>query len=182
MKIATLIFALLLAACSTQADLPPVSGEDLLLSSLLDINRSRYVYKDPKGNEMFDELQHFKALEKFYIENIELEKDKSELTDKQIKLLFFFAYYAQNKRAAIFQEYLAADLMPIFEKQEGNFLSALADQPYLISPVCERLNAYFGFEGQHLNEKQPFLTQKSENIKIRLGDNAKACLSQFNPT
>ncbi|WNO09171.1 hypothetical protein [Teredinibacter sp. KSP-S5-2] len=181
MKIAALVLPLLLVACSTQADRPPVSGEDLLLSSLLDINRSRYVYKDPKGNEMFDELQHFKALERFYIENIELEKDKSELTDKQIKVLFFFAYYAQHKRAAIFQEYLAADLMTVFQKQEGDFLSTLADQPYLISPVCERLNAYFGFEGQHMDDKQPFLKQKSENIKIQLGKHAKACLSQFNP-
>ncbi len=154
----------------------------LLLASLLDeIDISHFSYVNQQGVKKFDQLQHFKALEQVYIANIENRPGQSKLTAPQIKILMFFAFYAQQKKSAAFLEYLAEDLMSVYQSQPQRFLQQLNHHPYLIAANCDRLNAHFGFKGKNAEKKSSFLINNTQNFKQYLSDeNAETCLKAFN--
>lgn len=156
------------------------SDNEILLSALLDENKSRFTYMDSSENLRFDELKEFKALESIYIKNIEPINGKTGLNEKQIKTIMFFAFYAKEKNSAAFQEYLASDLLPLYLKNTKIFLDILNRFPFLIEANCARLNAYFDFEGQQKHNKTDFLKVNKPVFSRRLNSvNLKTCYEHF---
>ncbi len=179
MKAITLLLALpLLFACSTTSVAQkPAAQSDLqqLLASLLNIQQSQYAYKDDAGNTQVDELQQFKALEALYGKYVD-----AEPTRESLSVVMFFAYYAQAKNNAALQEYLAEDLIGVYQKSPTLFLQTLNQLPFLIAVNCERLNASFGFAGNNKKAKPGFLQNNKSLFKKHLNaDNRKTCLQQF---
>ncbi len=189
MKLAALFLSLFVVACSSQnphssnsinTTNKGSSDNALLFVSLLNLDLSAYSYVDEQGKSHYDELAHFKALEKIYKKNAEPEKGRTTLNDQQLKTLLFMAFYAKHKNSGAFQGYLATDLMPIYKKQSEQLLSILASNGYLVEPTCERLNRYFGFEGMNAEKKAPFLKKNTIQIHEALGEEyGSLCLTQF---
>ena len=181
-----LILASLMLITSCQktllADSEPnnYSDYELILSALLEENQKRFTYKDSSGKNRFDELKEFKALESIYIQNIEPVKGSSKLTNKQIKTIMFFAFYAKEINSAAFQEYLASDLLPLYLKNKNIFLTVLNNKPFLIDANCSRLNAYFSFEDQQTISRSNFIKlNKAIFSKVLNADNFKRCFQHF---
>lgn len=163
MRYFILLGLLVLTACnshvvSTQA-LKEENEFHILLSSLLKINQDRHYYIDNQGNRQPDRLKAFKELESIYINIIEPDSGEKVLNQKQLKLLMFFSFYAVENNSAAFQEYLAADLMPVYVENKIKFLEILKELPFLIQANCNRLNAYFGHEGLHQDTRQSFIKE-----------------------
>ena len=153
----------------------------LLLASLLDeVDSEHFSYIDQQGIKKFDQLKHFKALEKVYISSIEKKPNHKSLTTDQLKMLLFFSFYAEQKNSAAFLEYLATDLMPVYKTHSQEFLKLLNNYSFLVRSNCRRLNAYFGFEGKNLTEKPSFLSANRDLILQNLSNkNAKNCLDEL---
>jgi len=152
----------------------------LLLSSLLAINAEQFSYTDDQGKTRSDPLKQFKALENIYIKNIKPDLKNNKFSEKQLKIVLFFSFYAINRNSAAFREYLAADLMPIYLENTDSFLEILSELPFLIESNCDRLNAYFGFEGKHLGEKDQFIKNNEPKFQQHLGEvQMELCFGNF---
>ncbi|BFM10709.1 hypothetical protein R50072_08620 [Simiduia litorea] len=150
-----------LVACASidAAEQPSGDTQDfyLLLSGLLNVNQDEYVFIDSSGKTAVDELKMFKALEQIYITNIEPDLNDNSFSVERLKLVMFFAFYAEQRNASAFQEYLAADLMPIYLGNKNTFVKILKELPFLTAANCARLNAYFGHEGMNEDKKPDFI-------------------------
>lgn len=180
------IFILLatIISCSnkihSQQSANDVSDFDTLLASLLDENKQRFTYVDSNGNKKYDELKEFKALESIYIKNSINDENKGNLSERQIKIMMFYSFYSQEKKSAAFLEYLASDLMPIYLNNKVEFLKLLKKLPFLIQANCNRLNAFFGFEGKNLQKKSQFLQENKSLFSKHLNKKQlEVCLSNF---
>ncbi|MCF6325261.1 MAG: hypothetical protein L3J89_13235 [Gammaproteobacteria bacterium] len=186
MKSILLIFFILVSACSsTNASEKNKHEEEneysTLLSSLLNINEDKYTYIDAKGKKQPDSLKMFKELERIYIKNITPDFSNNKFSTKRLKIIMFYSFYAHEKKSGAFQEYLASDLMPIYNENRDGFLQILKQLPFLTLSNCNRLNAYFGFEGKNIENKTTFIKQNKTYFKNNL--NAKqfeTCISSFN--
>ncbi len=158
-----------------------LTSHQVLLGSLLGtIDIKHFFYTDQHGVKKYDELRHFKALEKIYIASLEKQPPLNHLTEKQLKTLMFFSFYATEKNSAAFLEYLAADLMTVYNSQPVDFLQTLNQLPFMIKSNCNRLNANFGFEGKNLDTKPSFLTNNKAKFQQYLSSaNASTCLDAF---
>jgi hypothetical protein len=192
MKYLALAFILILSACvndvtkeSKVAKLANISEQPnidnhLLLLSLLKIDTGEFTYIDENGVQQADELKQFKAIENIYIRNIGSDPSIFEMNSDRLKTIMFFSFYSLNTNSAAFMEYLAADLMPIYNKNKIYFLKTLNTLPFLVNANCNRLNAYFGFEGRNNNQKNIFLENNMKLFKDYLGDKQlKLCLAEF---
>ncbi|MDN3638840.1 hypothetical protein QWY82_08485 [Simiduia curdlanivorans] len=173
MKILIACCLAVLMACSSidAAEQPAGDRQDfyLLLSGLLNVNQDEYVYTDNTGKVNVDELMMFKALEKIYVANIEPDLDNNRFSVERLKVVMFFAFYAEQRNASAFQEYLAADLMPIYLANKKTFVSILQELPFLAAANCARLSAYFGHEGLHLDQKPSFVKDNQAFLQQQLG-------------
>lgn len=139
----TLIFFLsflVLVSCANTETTHPTKEHDyfVVLSQLLENYPERHQFTDDEGKQQTDELAHFKELEAIYIRTF-TPIAGSELSDKQIKLALFFAFYASLKNSAAISEYLAEDLPKLFNAQPKTFISTLDELPFLVRAVCDRL-------------------------------------------
>lgn len=182
MKYTIIIWLLLLTACSNlNASEPSVDEYSTLLSSLLDINKDKYVYIDANGKKQPDLLKKFKELERIYINNITPDLSNNMFSDRRLKIIMFYSFYSFVNNSAAFQEYLATDLMPIYIKNPDAFLRILKKLPFLIQSNCNRLDAFFGFEGKNIDKKSIFIKLNTNRFKKHLNSDQYAlCLSSFN--
>ena len=174
-----------LSACSSHdASENPSSIDNeyyILLSSLLNVNEGRYFYIDEHGVKKSDSLKVFKELERVYIENIEPDLPNNKFTPERLKIIMFFSFYSHERSSAGFQEYLAADLLPIFNNNKETFVLILKELPFLIQSNCNRLNEYFGHEGNNANKKPDFITNNKQLFSDYLNsDELRLCFSNFN--
>ena len=151
----------------------------VLMSELLNINNNRYQYKDKDGHLLNDSLRMFKELEATYIKYIDPDLENNRFSNKRLKIVAFFSFYAYHRNSAAINEYLASDLVPIYAQNRSQFLEILSELPFLIVPNCNRLNAYFGFEGKNMEGKPKFLSDNEQLIKSSLSDQARLCLNEF---
>ncbi len=155
----------------------------LLLSHFLGIYPEHFQYVDDGGIKHPDELKLFKALEEIYVRNLDLigQKDQGEgKLDEAIRVIMFYAFYAQQRNSGAFNAYLASDLLPVYEKNRHRFLRVMSEHPFLISSVCNRLNAFFGFEGNNFSGKNTFVNNNIPHVqKALLPDQQEACLVEF---
>ena len=184
MKNTLIILVVLLTACSninaTESNHNEENEYSILLSSILNINNVKYTYIDEKGKKQPDSLKKFKELERIYIKNIKPDLPNNKLSMKHLKIIMFYAFYAHEKKSGAFQEYLASDLMPIYIKNKNNFLKTLKQLPFLTSSSCNRLNAYFGFEGKNTGGKPNFIKLNNELFKNNMNANQyKICIKNF---
>ncbi|MCG6969146.1 MAG: hypothetical protein LJE85_05175 [Gammaproteobacteria bacterium] len=150
------------------------------MSNLLKINNDKYTYVDSEGVKQPDSLKEFKAMEEIYIAYSKPDLPSKKFSEKHLKVLLFLAFISEVNNNAAFLEYLAGDLMPIYGSNKKLFLDILNEQPFLIPAACDRLNAYFGFEGKNTNNKPDFLQQNVSDIKQELeSKHAQLCLDQF---
>lgn len=183
MKFTTTILLILLTACSNLSASNPSSNEksehSALLSSLLGI--IQYSYIDSQGKKQPDSLKKFKELEKIYIKHIKPDLANNKFSNKQLKIIMFYSFYSYEKKSAAFQEYLAADLMPIYNNNKHSFLTILQELPFLITSNCDRLNSFFGFEGKNIEGKPIFIKQNADILKKHLNsEQFGLCMSNFN--
>jgi len=177
-------FIFLLSACSSinasENTDTRESDFDILLSNLLSVNQHRHTYIDEQGNERPNLLGRFKELERVYIKNIEPDLNNNKFSPKRLKTVMFFSFYADEKESAAFQEYLATDLIPIYTHNQITFIEILKELPFLIPSNCDRLNAFFGFEGKNNNKKQSFIENNQKFFtKYLTNEQAKLCVSKF---
>jgi len=150
-------------------------------TSLLDLKEDKYTYIDKKGKIHSDSLKRFKELERIYIKNIEPDLPNKKFSNARLKIIMFYAFYAHEKRSGAFQEYLASDLMPIYIENKDAFLDILKQLPFLTLSNCNRLNAYFGFEGKNIENKSIFMKQNKVYLKnILNAKQYKTCVDSFN--
>lgn len=150
-----------------------------VVSSLLNTNQDRFTFSDVEGKEHLDQLRLFKELEAVYIRYVEPKGD-GVYSKEQVKIVMFFAFYAQNRQSGAFNEYLASDLNPLYSKNKTIFLEVMSELPFLIPPVCNRLNAYFGFEGKNATAKEDFIIVNMTALKAHLTQKeVDVCLAQF---
>ncbi|MCP4471177.1 MAG: hypothetical protein GY815_10905, partial [Gammaproteobacteria bacterium] len=162
MKYTIIIWLILVSACSNlKSEEGHYDEYSILLSSLLNVNEGVFTYIDEKGNKQPDELKKFKELERIYIKNISPDLTNNKFSNKRLKIIMFYSFYSFEKKSAAFQEYLAADLMPIYISNPDSFLKILNELPFLIKSNCNRLNANFGFEGKNTYNKSNFLKQNT---------------------
>lgn len=185
MKYIILFSFICLSACSTLDASEKSSGIEneyyILLSSLLSLNENRHTYIDEHGRKQVDLLKSFKELEHIYIDNIEPDLPNNKFTLERLKIIMFFSFYSHERNSAAFQEYLAADLVPIYNNNKESFIITLKELPFLITSNCNRLNAYFGHEGSNEDKKPEFLsTNKQLLSKYLNSDELNLCLSNFN--
>ncbi len=185
MKSFLLILLLLISACSSinasEKHRNEESEYSALISSLLNIDEDKYTYIDEKGKKQPDELKKFKELERIYIDNIKPDVADNKFSHKRLKIIMFYAFYSHEKKSGAFQEYLASDLMPIYIENKDNFLQVLKQLPFLTLSTCDRLNAYFGFEGKNTEKKSMFLKQNREYFENNLDTyQYKICVDNFN--
>ncbi|MGH1470352.1 MAG: hypothetical protein ACRBCS_04115 [Cellvibrionaceae bacterium] len=135
MKFLTLSFCIFLTACSSVKK--PISSENsafyfvesqnekhsyyVILSHLLNINNNRYQYTDSEGVRRVDELTSFKELEAIYSSAIKPDIENNRYSLKQLKIIMLLAFYAEERNSAAFNEYLAADLMPLYRSNPSDF-------------------------------------------------------------
>lgn len=184
MKHLIIIGVFLLIACSTinaqEIDKNETSDFFIILSNLLNINHDRHSYIDDNGVKQIDSLKSFKEFERVYSKYIEPDKKDKKFSQKQLKLVMLLAFYADQHNAAAFQEYLASDLVPIYTNNSELFLTILKELPFLVPSVCNRLNAYFGFEGKNAEKKPAFLSKNNIKFEKYLPKNQKLnCLDSF---
>ncbi len=176
-------FLVLLIGCSTlnATELVDIEKDDfhVILSSLLGVNKDRHSYTDGRSKSHANELMLFKELEEIYIQYIE-PQDNGVYTEKQLKIIMLFSFYAVNKNSGAFNEYLATDLMPIFLDNQSTFLAHMRELPFLIPSVCDRLSAYFGFENKDQFGKEVFIEKIKFQMHAILTDKqARSCLIEF---
>ncbi|MGI1679493.1 MAG: hypothetical protein K6L75_12210 [Cellvibrionaceae bacterium] len=192
MKFLTLSFCVFLTACSSVEK--PIYSKDsasysfesqnekysyyAILSHLLNINNDRYQYTDSEGIKRTDELKSFKELEAIYITAIKPDIENSRYSIKQLKIIMLLAFYAEERNSAALNEYLASDLMPIYQSNPNDFLNALKDTSFLIASNCSRLNAFFTSE-ENSENKSIFLDTNKILINEILANNSSQCLSAF---
>ena len=153
----------------------------VLITNLLDLATGRYTYLDSQGKKQVDSLKRFKDLETIYINNTRPDLENGKLSKNRLKIIMFFSFYAEEKNSAAFLEYLASDLVPIYNNNRREFLEILKELPFLIEPNCDRLNAYFGFEGKNADKKPLFITGNRELFESHLNkDEYSLCMRQFN--
>jgi hypothetical protein len=184
MRVFILTILLLLSACSSLNAIESSDNEEydyyVIFSNLLGINESRFSYTDSNGKSHSDQLKLFKELEDIYLKYAKNGHDNGIYTKEQIKVIMLFAFYAENRNSGAFNEYLASDLKPIYSKNQQAFLDSMVELPFLISPTCNRLNAFFGFEGKNVSGKEAFIKENEANFEKYLNNTqVKACLSQF---
>lgn len=150
----------------------------VLLSELLNINSDRHYFIDEEGVKHADELKTFKELETIYSNTIQPDLHNNQFSDKQLKLIFFFAFYSDHQNSAAFNEYLSSDLMPIYLTNPSSFLDSLSQLSFLIPSVCSRLNAFFGFE-DNTSDKQQFLNKNTPLFKRYLKNHSSQCETTF---
>jgi hypothetical protein len=127
-----------------------------------------------------ESLESFKELESIYLNIVDPLRLNNTNNKDDLKLALFFAYYSDVKNNAAFQEYLAEDLMPIYENNTESFLTVLSELPFLVPSNCERLGAFFGHEGKHLDERDSFIEKNTDVINRYLPpDLSKACLERL---
>lgn len=184
MKYTIIIWLVLLSACSNLKASEVNDDEYLiLLSSLLNVNEEVFTYIDEEGKRQPDALKKFKELERIYIKNIDPDLANKKFSDKRLKIIMFYSFYSFVNKSAAFQEYLAADLMPIYINNSDSFLKILNELPFLIQSNCNRLNAYFGFEGKNIGKQSNFLKQNTNLFRNYLiPEQYELCLSNFNKT
>lgn len=179
-----LIFTLLLlSVCSTlpSSDLHKNEKDDYyaIYSNLLGINENRYTYIDTEGVSHSDQLKLFKELEEIYGRYIE-PQGEAQYSQEQAKVIMFFAFYAKNRDSGAFSEYLASDFKPLYSQNRSMFLELMSELPFLIPSVCNRLNAFFGFEGNNTSGKENFIRENKDHFySILSTEQAKICLAQF---
>ena len=184
MKVWVLVLLLLLSACSSLNVLEPNHNEKqdyyILLSSLLGINENRNSYIDSNGNAQIDHLKSFKELEAIYIRHIKPDKQYGKFSPKRLKIIMLFAFYAEQRNSAAFNEYLASDLVPIYVNNKDLFLQTISELPFLLAANCNRLNAYFGFEGKNNSGKSKFIASNLDWFEKYLTvEQKQQCLAQF---
>ena len=184
MKVLLLLALLLSTACTAGNLKTESSGESaefhVLLSDLLNINQDKYTYIDASGQRQIDSLRMFKGVERIYIDYIEPDQKNGGFSHEQLKVIMFFSFYAEQKNSAALLEYLAADLMPVYQADPVAFLKALNESPFLIAANCRRLNAYFGFEGKNAGKKPGFVDNARRLMEQYLAvKNRKMCIEQF---
>tara|TARA_Y100000782_G_C10108271_1_gene233417 strand:- start:315 stop:845 length:531 start_codon:yes stop_codon:yes gene_type:complete len=151
-----------------------------LLSSLLSVNENKYTYLDTNDENKPDSLKLFKELERIYSRNIEPDQPNGQTSEKRLKVIMYFSFYAQIKNSGAFQEYLAEDLMPIFLNNMDSFSATMKELPFLIDSNCNRLNAYFGHEGKNKEKKRYFVTHNVQALTQHLNEDQRAvCMSNF---
>lgn len=182
MKSIVLILLIVISACSSINASEKYQNEySTLLSSLLNINEGKYTFIDAKGKEQPDALKIFKELERIYIKSIKPDLTNNKFSTKRLKIVMFYAFYAHEKKSGAFQEYLASDLMPIYIENKDEFLQILKQLPFLTLSNCNRLNAYFGFEGKNIGNKSIFLKQNRAYFKNNLNTKQyEICIDRFN--
>lgn len=183
MKIIVFSILLLSTGCSFLSAGEPTKNEKddyyAIFSSFLGINEDRFTYIDNEGKSHSDQLKLFKELEGIYIRHIKPRKNDT-YSREQAKIIMFFAFYAKNRGSGAFSEYLASDLNPIYSKNRLLFLELMGELPFLIPSVCDRLNAFFGFEGNNVSGKESFVRDnKTEFEKYLSKKQAETCLAQF---
>ena len=152
----------------------------VLLSRLLAVNSDIYTYTGKDGEQHTDSLRLFKELERIYIKNIKPDLDDEKFSVKRLKMVMYFSFYADVHNSAAIQEYLAADLMPIFEHNKETFSRILAELPFLLPSNCERLSAFFGNEGENEGEEVSFIANNKELLSRHLStDQLAACIGYF---
>lgn len=186
MKYAIMAVLLLIAACSnsgvnnSKLHSDTVSENYIILNSLLDIGEDKYTYVDASGKIQKDSLKIFKELERVYIKNVSPDLADGKFSASRLKIIMFYSFYSYEKKSAAFLEYLASDLMPIYEGNKDVFLDVLKEHPFLIEPNCNRLNAFFGFEGKNGDKKLSFVKNNSVIFRQRLnGGQYQLCMNSF---
>ena len=174
---------LLMASSNINASNQTYSEENdyhTLLSSLLSVNEHKYTYLDANGENKPDSLKLFKELERIYSRNIEPDQPNGQTSEKRLKVIMYFSFYAQTKNSGAFQEYLAEDLMPIFLNNMDSFSATMKDLPFLIDSNCNRLNAYFGHEGKSKEKKHDFVNHNVHALTQHLNEDQRTvCMSNF---
>jgi len=116
---------------------------------------------------------------RIYIRHIKPRKNDT-YSREQAKVIMFFAFYAKNRGSGAFSEYLASDLNPIYSKNRLLFLELMGELPFLIPLVCDRLNAFFGFEGNNISGKESFVRDNAIEFEKYLSkEQTEICLAQF---
>ena len=178
-----ILLGLLLTVPSLYAtdDVKEVDEFHSVLSSLLNVNQVRYTYVDAQGQRKNDALKMFKEMESIYIKYIKPDLPDGRHSEKRLKVLMLFAFYAEKNNSAAFLEYLAADMVPIYHKNRKTFLKGLNELAYMIPATCGRLNAHFGHEGKNANKKKYFIKINKKIIIATLKkENAQICMREFN--
>lgn len=183
--------ALALTACCTNHQNHSWNNEDttfvassdlaLLTSSLLSVNQKQFTYQAADGTQQPDELQQFKALEALYIRTkLDAQNSNSKSQTASIKLMMFFAYYADSRNNGAFSEYLASDILPIYQNDPAKFLQVMQELPFFTTAVCNRLNTYFYFEKNLPAEKVTFINTNYPLISNYLSTtNTEQCLQEL---
>lgn len=191
MKIYFILTTLLLSACTTfqgtqdNSISSAVSDEERhdyhqLLSLIIKAKTPETSFQNADGTLDYDELKAFKLLDNLYKEYTTPKTSDGSYTNNQLRVIAFLSHLAHQQNNAALNEYLASDLLPIYRKSPQQFLAVLTDLPYLAPENCERISAYFEFEGNRAKEKAEFLDINTKTIEEILGsDLAKECLSHF---
>ena len=152
----------------------------MLLSALLEVNSNIYTYIGKDGEIHVDYLKRFKEMERIYIKNVGPDLDDDKFSVKRLKTIMYFSFYADVSNSAAIQEYLASDLMPIFENNKEAFSKILSELPFLLPSNCERLSAFFGNEGRNRGEEESFIANNKERLSRHLNDDQlTSCIGYF---
>lgn len=152
----------------------------IILNSLLNIGEDKYTYVDSNGKARKDSLKIFKELERIYIKNISPDLAGNKFSSSRLKIVMFYAFYSYQNNSGAFLEYLASDLMPIYESNKDVFLGVLEEHTFLIESNCNRLNAFFGFEGKNIGGKSEFVKNDGVIFGRHLNDDQyRLCMSSF---
>jgi len=180
MKYTIVISFVLLMACSNLNASEPRDEYSILLSSLLKIKDDKYTYFDEKGRKQPSPLKKFKELEKIYINYTNPDIVNNKFSNKRLKIIMFYSFYSYVNNSGAFLEALATDLMPIYIKNPDAFLKILNELPFLIESNCNRLNAFFGFEGKNFNKKSNFINLNTGLFKKYLNSKQyELCINHF---
>ncbi len=180
-----LVYSLIfLFSCSninaTETSLNEEHDFHTLLSNLLKVNQDKYTYLDQSGKKHPDSLKMFKELERIYIKNIEPDLEGGKFSPKRLKIIMYFSFYSYVNKSSAFQGYLASDLMPIYTDNNKIFLQILKEFPFLIPSNCNRLNAYFGHEGNNEDKKPSFIIANKKLLSQYLSDDQyNLCMRSF---
>lgn len=152
--------------------------ESILLHAYLGLSHPLNIETLATGEEYVDELKEFKQLEKLYMLNVE--PASGSFSKKNLAILMFFAAYASDRNNAAFNEYLAADLTPVFKEVPERFLSQLANIPSVTEMVCDRLAAYYSSEAAESKDINEFVARyKSQFQSYLTADQYKICLLEL---
>ena len=166
------LLAGLACACSPSSPARTPSDDELLVSRLLALENPAF---EREGE--YDAFAEYQAWEALYVRSFERARDPKGADEAAVKRFLLVGAIARDRLDAGTTEAFTPDLMQVYETRPDAVLEALRDVPFLVSPTCHSLGAFFGFEDRHVGGKPAFLEAERERIRSGLpADLAEECL------